>query len=132
MTNKRVLYLRGRQQREALRRWPDELPDGWRVEAREPTRSMSQNDLLHSLFDQVSKAAKWQDRTLTPTQWKVLFISAHAQATGLEWDVVEGLEGEPCNIRESSASMSVARMSSLIEYVQSWATVNEIPIKVQA
>ncbi len=53
---------------------------------------------------------------------EVLLISGHAVATKQEAEVVPGLEGEYVNIRESSAEMSVKRMSSLIEYTIAWAT----------
>ncbi len=52
----------------------------------------------------------------------MLLISGHAVATKQEAEVVPGLEGEYVNIRESSAEMSVKRMSSLIDYTIAWAT----------
>lgn len=103
-------------------------PDDYRVEIKPRTRSLDQNAMLHALFSEASKTATWQGRKLTPTQWKVLFISGHAIATGLGADMIPGLEGEFVNIRESSAQMSVARMTSLIEYINAWIAENvEVP-----
>jgi hypothetical protein len=101
-------------------------PDGWYFTLKPATRKLDQNSMLHALFGHVAKQAKWMGRTLNAVQWKVLFISGHAAATGLGSDMVPGLEGEFANIRESSAEMSIARMSSLIEYVLAWCANNGI------
>lgn len=102
-----------------------QAPENYRVELKERTRSLDQNAMLHALFQEAAKNHKWQGRKLTAIQWKVLFISGHAMATGLGADMVPGLEGEFVNIRESSAQMSVARMTSLIEYVRAWMVEQE-------
>lgn len=98
--------------------------DGFMVEIKPRSRSLDQNAMLHALFTEASKNATWQGRKLTPTQWKVLFISGHAIATGLGADLVPGLENEFVNVRESSAQMSIARMTSLIEYINAWMAQN--------
>lgn len=41
-------------------------------------------------------------------------------------DMVPGLESEFVNLRESTANMSVARSSSLIEYVVAWCAMNDV------
>jgi len=101
-------------------------PDDFVCDIRPATRSLAQNALLHALFADIARYAKWCGRTLTPYQWKVLMISGHAVATGLQADMVPGIEGEFVNIRESSARMSVARMTSLIEYVLAWCASQQI------
>lgn len=53
-------------------------------------------------------------------------VSAHKIATGGKAEMVIGLEGEVINLRESTAQMSAQRLSSLIEYVQSWAVENDV------
>jgi hypothetical protein len=103
-------------------------PDGHVLVLQEPTRTVRQNALLHSLFSQIAKQAEFHGRRLSPTQWKTLFISGHAVATGLGSDMIPGLEGEFCNIRESSAHMGVKRLNSLIEYTLAWAADNDIRI----
>ena len=95
-------------------------PEGFFVDVKASTRSVEQNAKFHAICSDVSKQATWLGKKLRPEQWKVLFISGHAIASGIPADVIAGLEGEFVNIRESSARMSVARMSSLIEYVLSW------------
>ena len=100
-------------------------PIGSVVRVGESTRSLEQNAKLHALLDEVAAKQLWVGRKLTATQWKTLMISGHAVATGLGADLVPGLEGEFVSIRESSAQMSVSRMSSLIEYVMAWQAQNE-------
>lgn len=101
-------------------------PENYMVEVKPRNRSLDQNAMLHALFTEVAKRHTWQGRKLTPTQWKVLFISGHAIATGLGADMIPGLENEFVNVRESSATMSIARMTSLIEYIHAWMAHNEV------
>lgn len=101
-----------------------QAPEGFVVRVEPKTRSLEQNARLHALFTEASRRLTWHGRKLTADQWKVLFISGHAIATGRGADMIPGLEGEFVNIRESSARMSVARMTSLIEYINAWTAEN--------
>lgn len=114
----------------AYERGMRQVLDGKRavLELRPETRSDVQNAKLHALFSDISKKHMFNGRRLTLEQTKHLFISGHSIATGHEVDIVEGLEGERVDIRESSARMSVARMASLIEYVQCWAANNGLDL----
>lgn len=103
-----------------------DAPEGYVVRVEPKTRSLEQNARLHALFSEAARNHTWQGRKLTPTQWKTLFISGHSVATGKGADMVPGLENEFVNIRESSASMSVARMTSLMEYVEAWMAEHEV------
>lgn len=130
MSDRQIFILANPLVRRNAARACAEAPPGYRVEIKPRTRSSDQNALLHALFSAVAKRATWHGRRLTEDQWKVLFISGHAQATGLGADMIPGLEGEFCNVRESSARMSVARMSSLLEYVMAWCATQEIHVNV--
>ena len=99
-------------------------PDGHYVTIKEPTRSLDQNSLLHALLQSL-EGKEWAGKPRTLEEWKVLMVSGHALATGRQVEVVEGLEGEPVNIRESTALMTVGRLNSLIEYVQAWISEHE-------
>jgi hypothetical protein len=102
------------------------LPEGHDIKAGPRTRSLDQNAKLHAMFGELEKKAKYLGRRLTAPQWKTLLISGHAVATHLGADMVPGIEGEFVNLRESSAQMSVARMTSLIEYIHAWAAENGV------
>jgi len=101
-------------------------PDGYVCEIKPRTRSLDQNAMLHALFADVARQAKFHGKKRTPEQWKVIFISAHAIATNEGGEILAGLEGEFVNIRESSACMTVRRMNSLIEYMLAWGAANGI------
>ncbi|CAK8740730.1 hypothetical protein SODG_004207 [Sodalis praecaptivus] len=90
---------------------------------------MAQNSLFHVLCTDVSRQVLWADKQRSMLDWKALFVSGHAIATGRPGEVVTGLEGEFCCIRESTAQMSVKRMNSLIEYAQSWAVGNGVRLR---
>ena len=93
--------------------------DGAVVEIRPDTRSLEQNAKLHALLQEM-EGMEWFGRPRNAMEWKVLMVSAHNVATGKGTEVVPGLEGELVNIRESTASMSKGRLSSLIEYITAW------------
>ena len=101
-------------------------PDGYNVELKPETRNGEQNARFHAMLGDVSKQLQYMGKPRTPLQWKVLFISGHAIATGLGAEVVPGIEGEFLNIRESSAQMGVKRMASLIEYVMAYGSSNGV------
>ena len=60
---------------------------------------------------------------------KVLLVSAHAMATRRESEVVEGFEGEPVQLRESTAQMSKERLSSLLEYSIAFCATHGIALR---
>lgn len=96
------------------------------IEEAKEGRSPPQNAVFHAICGDVARQAQYMGKPRTPDQWKVLFISGHAIATGAGAEVVPGLEGEFLNIRESSAKMSKKRMNSLIEYTTAWCVGNGI------
>lgn len=93
--------------------------DGMVLILRPPRRNMPQNAKFHAIcHDFAESGIVWGGKTRSPGEWKTLLISGHAVATGTPTAVIEGLEGELVNVRESSARMSRRRASSLIEYAQ--------------
>lgn len=127
MSEKRIYRLVHDEARRRARHDVESAPDGWVVTVSEPTRSLDQNAKFHAICSDVAKAgAKWMNKPMTAQQWKVLFVSGHAVASGSGAEVVTGLEGEFVNIRESTARMSKKRGASLIEYVLAWCAEHEI------
>ena len=61
-------------------------------------------------------------------QWKILLVSGHAMATKEGAEIVPGIEGEYVNLRESTARMTKARSSSLIEYALAFCAANSVEI----
>lgn len=90
------------------------------IEVRKRKRSDEQNALLHAMLTEVSRKLEFNGKKLSGDEWKLVFVSAHAIATGKTAEMVIGLEGEVINLRESTAQMSVKRLSSLIEYIHAY------------
>lgn len=109
-----------------------EAEEGDVLDIKPPTRKLEQNALFHAICAEASRQALFMNRKLLAEQWKVLFISGHAVATGEGSEMLPGIEKEFVNIRESSASMSVKRISSLIEYAMAWCANNDVQIHVPA
>lgn len=104
--------------------------DGMVVTLRKPKRSLDQNAKFHAICDDIAKSKiEWFGRPRSPEEWKVLLVSAHAAATGKGCEMVQGLEGELVQVRESTAAMTVARGSSLIDYAVAWATQHGIKLR---
>lgn len=100
--------------------------EGFICEIRRRTRLESQNAKFHAMLGDISRQYAFKGRVLVPKELKVVFISGHAMATGLGQELVTGLEGEMVNIRESSASMTVSRMNSLISYTDAWGADHSV------
>ena len=95
----------------------------------DPDRTLPQNSLFHALCGDVSKQLQWAGKRRNLSEWKVLFVSGHAVATGKPGEVVPGIEGEFCAIRESTSKMGIKRMNSLIEYTQAFAAGNGVQLR---
>lgn len=96
------------------------------VDVKPITRNLEQNAKFHAMCGDIAKQVQFNGEWLPLETWKVLLISAHAEATKEGSCLVTGLEGELVNIRESTAQMSVKRMASLIEYVQAYCDLNGV------
>ncbi|MDP0299207.1 recombination protein NinB [Glaesserella parasuis] len=90
------------------------------VDVKPITRNLEQNAKFHAMCGDIAKQVQFNGEWLPLEAWKVLLISAHAEATKEGSRLVIGLEGELVNIRESTAEMSVKRKASLIEYVTAY------------
>lgn len=102
-------------------------PDNTVVIFKEPTRTIDQNARLHSAIREIADSGfTWAGRKLSEDQWKVLLVSGHAIATGHEADIVPGIEHEIVNLRESTAAMSIGRLSSLLEYIDAFRAEHDI------
>ncbi|ENG2091252.1 recombination protein NinB [Morganella morganii] len=93
------------------------------VKISDPKRTLPQNDMFHALCGNVAEQGiVWAGNTWELQDWKCIFVSGHAKATGKDGKLITGLEGEIVPLaRESTANMGKKRMTSLIEYSQAWA-----------
>ena len=96
---------------------PERLNDGQRMR-------------FHAICGEIAKSGlEWGGREHDRLGWKLLLLSAHAVATQTDVDVIEGLEGETVNLRESVSRMSKKRGSSLIEYATAFAISHGVALR---
>lgn len=115
MTERRLFVLAYPEARRMAMAAVAEAPEGWRIVVEPPKRTLDQNAKFHALCSDFA-GMPWYGKARSAEDWKTLFVSGHMVATGGAAEVITGLEGELVNIRESTAMMSKARSSSLIEY----------------
>jgi hypothetical protein len=118
---KRIVILRDSATRRRAHEAIDAAPDGYAMRLTPPTRSLEQSAKFHAICGDLAKQLPYAGKRRTLDEWKFLLISGHSVATKEGTEIVPGLEGEFLNLRESSASMTVARMGSLIEYATAYA-----------
>lgn len=90
---------------------------------RKQKRSIPQNSRLHAIITAASRSGlKFAGKERSPAEWKAIFVSGHAVATlnKRDCELVEGIEGEALQLRESTAQMSVERSTSLMEYIEAY------------
>ena len=97
--------------------------EGWVVTVKPPTRTLDQNAKFHAMVGEMNGVA-WYGKARSADDWKTLFVSGHTVVTGGSAEVIPGLEREFVNIRESTATMSKERSSSLIDYTGHWMAEN--------
>jgi NinB protein len=124
----RKFLITGPIAREAIRRCLEQAEEGSMVVFRDSDRTLEQNAKFHAICHDVSRAATFAGAKRTAEQWKLLFVSGHTAATGGGQDLVAGLEGEWCNLREATSRMSKSRLSSLIEYCLAWCAANGVDV----
>ena len=124
--DKKQFFLRSSQVRLNCIEFIKDLPTDDKKPLVVKIRSLEQNSKLHALLSDISKQCKFNGQKRDIDTWKMIMVSAHKIATGGKAEMVIGLEGEVINLRESTAQMSVKRLASLIEYVQSWAVDNDV------
>lgn len=128
-----VFYLRDERVRanliEFIRTLPVNADFPLVVKFTDADRTLPQNDLFHALCGDTARQLQWAGKSRDLASWKVLYVSGHAIATGKPGEVVPGLEGEFCAIRESTAKMGIRRMASLIEYSQAFAVQNGVRLR---
>lgn len=128
MRQKIILKLTGEAAKKAACREILAAPVGHIVRITPETRSLDQNAKLHAMLTDISKQAKYLGAKRDLEFWKGLFVSGWQIATGERPEIVPGLEGEFINIRESTTTLGVKRMASLIEYVTAWAASNGVAL----
>lgn len=109
--------------RALLHKWADKLPQGSRIEAKSPRRSLDQNALLWSLLGQVSAQVEWYGVKLSSEDWKLMFLDGLKR----ELRMVPNLDGNGfVNLGRSSSDLTVSEMTDLIELIFKFGAEREL------
>jgi NinB protein len=93
-------------------KWIAKAEVGTRVEFKASKRSLEQNSRFWAMATDIATQVKWHDISLTPNDWKLLFLDALKQ----ELRVVPNLDGNGfVNLGRSSSDLSKEEFSNLIE-----------------
>jgi hypothetical protein len=69
----RTLYTE--KDRALVAEWLAKVPLGWRVEIKQPKRSLPQNDKFHAMLTDIATQLTWSDgRRYPPSDWKRYFM----------------------------------------------------------
>lgn len=126
MSEKQLFILKHPQARQRAAQAVLKATEGFAVRITPPTRSLEQSAKLHAICGDLARQLPYSGKKRTLEQWKQLLCSGHSIATQENAEIVPGLEAEWLNLRESTASMSVSRMSSLIEYALAYCAMNNV------
>lgn len=129
--SKRIWKLTGEIAKKAACREILEAQEGMVVTLADATRNLEQNAKLHAVLSDISKQSEYLGEKRSVEFWKGLFVSGWQIATGQKADIVPGLEGEFINIRESTTTLSIKRMASLIEYINAWCAMKGVKLNDQ-
>ena len=107
-------------------------PDGHVVRIGPPNRSSDQNRIFHAIVDDFAKAMpEYHGVPMDAESWKsVLIVSFTKETAGGDIRLVPDLDGGGLvQIRESSARMSKARATALIDYAMAEAARLGVPLR---
>lgn len=105
--------------------WIKNVPDGTRVEFKEPKRTLPQNDRMWAMLTEISRKALLGGQKYEPDEWKCIFLDA----LGQEMKFLPKLSGQgflPLGHRFSE--LSVSEMSQLMELMEAWCAQNGVTL----
>lgn len=118
-----VLVLANPAIREKAHKWINDAPEKTRVEFKAPKRSLDQNAMLWACLTDISRQVKYHGLTLTPEDYKILFLDALKRETRVVPNVDNtGLVA----LGRSSSDLSVSEFSELIELILAWGAQNDV------
>jgi len=109
--------------RQRAARWAELLPEGTRVEFKEPKRSLPQNDRMWAMLTDVATQISWRGIRLSADDWKLVFLDALKR----ELRVVPNLDGSGfVNLGGSSSDLSKREMTDLITLIEQFGANHNV------
>lgn len=91
------------------------------VEAREETRSLAENAMLHALLSRISLQVEWAGQKRDVETWKRLLTAAWTRARGEHVEMLPALDGHGVDIVfRRTSQLTRAECAELIEFVMAW------------
>ena len=120
-----LLILSNQAVRQRAIHWIKNVPDGTRVEFKEPKRTLPQNDRMWAMLTEISNKALLGGNKYTADEWKCIFLDA----LGQEMTFLPKLYGQGfLPIGQRSSELSVREMSQLMELMEAWCAQNHIAL----
>ena len=120
---RRVITIRNVMDRTKLHRWVDAAPVGFRVELKEPTRSLEQNSRMWAILAQIARQALWYGQHYAEEDWKDYFMH---MLKGGRW--MPGEDGGLVPIGRSTSKLSISEMSDLQTIMEAFCARHDIEI----
>ena len=120
-----LLILSNQAIRQRAIHWIKNVPDGTRVEFKEPKRTLPQNDRMWAMLTEISNKALLGGNKYTADEWKCIFLDA----LGQEMTFLPKLSGQGfLPLGHRSSELSVREMSNLMELMEAWCAQNGITL----
>ncbi|WP_295879183.1 recombination protein NinB [uncultured Bartonella sp.] len=120
-----LLILSNQAVRQRAIHWIKNVPDGTRVEFKEPKRTVPQNDRMWAMLTEISNKALLGGNKYTADEWKCIFLDA----LGQEMTFLPKLYGQGfLPIGQRSSELDVGEMSQLMELMEAWCAQNGVTL----
>ena len=120
---RRTITVRAESDRIKLGRWVDRVPFGWRVEFKQPTRSLEQNSRMWAILGQIARQALWYGQHYAEEDWKDYFMH---MLKGGRW--MPGEDGGLVPIGRSTSKLSISEMTDLQTIMEAFCARHDIEI----
>lgn len=105
-------------------------PDFSVVTVGPPKRSLPQNAFLHAALTDIAEQVEWKGQRFTVDVWKRLCTASWLREEGEQPELIPALDGKGFDIIfEHTSSMTVAQLSSLIEWCLCFGAQNGVTFK---
>lgn len=114
--------------------WVQKAPWGTCLTFQGPQRTLDQNSKLWACLTDVATQLKWHGQTLSPEDWKVLFMAA----LNTELRIVPNLSADGfVPLGRSSSKLSVGEMADLLDLIAAFGaqysvTFHDQPARISA